>query len=1039
MNFKTPFYILIKSIFSLILLVCVNSLYAQETEIFADKNIHFKNGLLLIEEEKFLAAQEEFELLYNQNMKADDNDAYILKMYASYYYAFSSYKLELPNAERLYKNFINNYHNSFLRNKAYFDLGNLYFDKNKTMDAIKSFEKIDVNSLSKEEKHAYKFKLGYAYFKRKQLDKALPLFRDIKNFPGKYYEPANYYYAFISFYEEDYKEAEKSFNLLKESNLYKEVVPYYLVQIYFLKGEYKRTIDYATPLLNKRIDNELEIKHIIGQSHFELQEYEMAVPLLAEYIQNTKKVTKEELYQLAYAQYKTGNCTDAVANFKQLNVVEDSLGQNAMYALADCYLKLDEKSLARDAFQKASRLNFDPVIQKNALFNYAKLSLELDFTNIAIKSLTDFLNNHPNSEYQNEAGELLSIALVQTKNYSKAIEIIENFKISGAKADETYQLVTFYRAIELYNDRKFDNALNLVNKSLSKSGNNDIYGLAIFLKANIFYEKENFSNAISNFSQFKLLNIKDKSSLPWASKSLADYYIAYSYFNQKKYSNASTYFEEVIKNSDFKNEIRILQDAYLRNADCLFMTRNFRRATDNYNVVIDNKWLGSDYALIQKSIIYSLTDNEESRINALLLLIKDFPNSIYTPEASLELGNAYLSSGKLNLAVKQYESFVQKYPNNSLLVTAYLQLGLAYFNLNNENKSLDNYKKVVKNFPNTDEAKQAITALKEIYVNAGRASEYIAFVEKEVGMNMSATEQDSLLFKTSERQYNAGNCQKAIDGFNEYLELFPTGSFAVNAYYFRAECQFNAKNYTKAFSDYKSVIAAGSNRHYENSLLKATYIAYEINKNYQEANFLYSDLYQSATLKRNVEIAAIGLMRTFYRLKKYDDVIAYSEEVINDPEIQDEVKKEAIYYKAKSFFEQGKWNDSKQYFQEIVDKYPISSIKAESAYHLALILFKNKQFQKSIDACFAFNSEYASYEYWIVKNFILIADNYYKLDNLFQAKATLQSIIDNYKGDENLINEAKQKLEKIEKEDIEKSKIDFQEELIDTLEFQNNN
>jgi TolA-binding protein len=138
-------------------MMSVKTVFSQETEIYADKNIHFKNGLLLIEEKKYLAAQEEFELLFNQNKLAEDNEAYILKMYASYYYAFSSYKLELPNAERLYTNFLNDFHNNFLRNKAYYDLGNLYFDKNKTIDAIRVFEKIDASELSKEEKQNFWF------------------------------------------------------------------------------------------------------------------------------------------------------------------------------------------------------------------------------------------------------------------------------------------------------------------------------------------------------------------------------------------------------------------------------------------------------------------------------------------------------------------------------------------------------------------------------------------------------------------------------------------------------------------------------------------------------------------------------------------------------------------------------------------------------------------------------------------------------------------------------------------------------------------
>ena len=56
-----------------------------------------------------------------------------------------------------------------------------------------------------------------------------------------------------------------------------------------------------------------------------------------------------------------------------------------------------------------------------------------------------------------------------------------------------------------------------------------------------------------------------------------------------------------------------------------------------------------------------------------------------------------------------------------------------------------------------------------------------------------------------------------------------------------------------------------------------------------------------------------------------------------------------------------------------------------------------------------FPSKYADFAYWIAKGFILLADIYVKRDNTFQAEQTLQSIIDNYPG-EDLKNIAYEKL-----------------------------
>jgi TolA-binding protein len=1026
----------------LITLLSVSSLIkAQETTVYAEKNIHFKNGLMLIEEKKFSAAQQEFELLYNYVKKPLDNDQYTLKMYAEFYYGFCSYKLKKPNTERLFLNFINNYHETNLRSKAHFYLGNHYFENNKTKEAIEQYEKLNVMDLEKSERIEYRFNLGYAYFKRKDFDSAKPMFKEIKNVQGKFFEPANYYYGFISFYEEDYREAEASFELLKDSKLYGKVVPYYLTQIYFMRGDFQKVINYTAPLLSDpELENYEEVSHIAGQAYFELQQYKEAVPLLKRYIDQAKQVSSEEMYQLAYAQYKIQDYTNAIKSFKQLNIVEDSLGQSAMYALADCYLKTGNKPMARDAFQKAARLSFDKIIEEVASFMYAKLSLELDFTNIAINALIAFIDKYPNSIYKTEATELLSTSLLVTRNYAKAIEILEKANVQTPTAARTYQAVTLYRAVELFNDMKYDEALVLVNKSLQRNLDSDIYALAMFLKGNILFEKQNYAAAITEFAKFKQTNVKNISAMEWATKDIANYYIAYSNFKLKNYAEASTYFEETIQalqKTTNEREKRILRDAYLRNADCLFMTRNYTRALRHYDEVINNKWPGTEYALMQKSIIYGLQDNQTAKIESLRKLLNEYPNSVYAPEAHFELGNAFLAGGNLQQAASKFEEFTAKYQGNVMMPEALLKLGLIYFNLQNENKSMEAYKKVVKLYPNSEEAKEALTALRELYVNQGRASDYIKYVETEAGITISVSEQDSLLFKAAEKKYLGNDCEAAIKGFDEYLRLFPTGFFRINAHYFRGDCYFRAKSYAKALADFRAVIDQGLSRNYEIALLRATFITYEIDQNIEESNRLYLELYRNATLKSNKEVAIIGLMRTFFKMNKFDEVIRYSNEVLADTEINEQVKTEATFYKAKALFENKKYKESKELFAQLITKIPISSIKAESAYHIALIEHLLGEYQKSLDNCFAFNSEYASYEYWIVRNFILIADNYAAQNNFFQAKATLQSIIDNYKGDQKLIDEAKAKLDKIIEREIESSKVRIGVQESDTIEFDN--
>jgi TolA-binding protein len=86
---------------------------------------------------------------------------------------------------------------------------------------------------------------------------------------------------------------------------------------------------------------------------------------------------------------------------------------------------------------------------------------------------------------------------------------------------------------------------------------------------------------------------------------------------------------------------------------------------------------------------------------------------------------------------------------------------------------------------------------------------------------------------------------------------------------------------------------------------------------------------------------------------------------------------------------------------------------AEAQYLIARIFHDQEQYESSNEALFDLNENFGIYEEWIGKSFLLIADNYILMDELFQAKATLNSVIEK-SPDENIIENAKKKLQEIE-------------------------
>src|SRR3546814_14837447 len=90
-----------------------------------------------------------------------------------------------------------------------------------------------------------------------------------------------------------------------------------------------------------------------------------------------KTQNNQDSYQIGYIAYKTGDYERAIAELEKMEE-PDAYYQSAMIALGDAFLKTGNKQSARNAFFKASKLDFDPALKEEGLFNYAKLSSELE-------------------------------------------------------------------------------------------------------------------------------------------------------------------------------------------------------------------------------------------------------------------------------------------------------------------------------------------------------------------------------------------------------------------------------------------------------------------------------------------------------------------------------------------------------------------------------------------------------------------------------------------------------------------------------------
>lgn len=997
-----------------LIILCTSIAYAQQTRFYSDPNSVFRKGMEFFEEKNYSAARNEFEQVGKIRLGTEENNISFLKENAAFYTAISAAENNDEDAEKLLRGFSIAYPSSPKVNHIAYYLGRYFYLQNKYQDCIDALSKLTVFDVPKQYKYDYQFQLGYSYFIKKKFEDAKPLFKAIKTIKEKYYYPSNYYYAFISFSNKDYDEALKSFKLVEESKTFSSVTPFYVAQIYYQKKDYKKTISYINDnLAGIEPQYKDEMQHLLGESHFQLNEFEKAIPLLEKKVNSSTKVRKEDLYELGYAQYKVGSYRKAVENLLQLNLLDDKMGQNATFTLADCYLKLGEKENAKSAFQSAASKDFDLDIKKQSLLNFAKLTLELGSPNEAVQALEICLKNKTDKAIYDEANDLMAVALLQTKDYERAYNLIEKINPLSSSLKETYQRITYYRAIQVFNDNKLDEAKILTEKSLKYPIRKEIQAGANYLLGEINFAKKQYKEAITNYTNYTQLTDENVDKLLGFSEALANYNIGYAYFKTKQYVQAQSFFKRFVGSSYPRENVTL--DAHLRLAEVAFINKDYPTSYQNYDKVSKSTSNESEYAHFQKAIVTGLTGKTSEKIAELKNIINLYPGSKTLDKTYFEIGETYLNDDKQNEAISYYKQLLLNFPNSNLRANTHLKIALAEYNRENKEEAAKTYNYVIKEYPNSPEAKQAALSLKQLGVEMGRPDLY------ENLNNISASEKDSLTFYAAETAYSNGDCSKAIDLLSNYIKQFKNGFFIDKAYSYRAECRVKNKLYQDVLVDYDYIIEKSPALR-EKTLLNASGVAFFELKDYEKAMAYYSKLYKVASNAQNSYTALIGEHKCAVMLKEDTKIIATADKVIASKNAKEIDLTNAHFVKANALYRKNDLRLAYESFDKVANG--VSSEKAaESKYMTAKILNQNSSYKASLDTCFKIKSKFASYEYWYVKSFILMADNYSKLNNTLQAKATLESIIANYKGDEGLINEAKNLLEIINKEEFEKSNL----------------
>lgn len=982
----------------LMLLSMQTEVLAQRTIIYTNPQATYDRAVDLYSQAQYAAAQVMFDKL-----AADEKSN--LQASSEYYSAMCASQLFHPDAEARFEKFIATHPQNVQVNSANFELGKLALANKDFRKALENFNKVNKNELSEEQQDEFCFKSGYAYFKTDNLKMARGNFELLLDKPNKYNAPANYYYAHIAYTNKDYQTALSHFERLTKDETFGEVVNYYIVQIYALQGRYDEVLARSVPLLQMGNDKRTaEIARLTADAYFHQGDYKSALTYFNQYLDSKPaSVSNEDNYEIAFANYKNKNYTQAIKYFQAVASSQDTLSQNAYYHLGDCYLKTSQKRFAFNAFNAAFKIKADPFLTEESLFNYAKLAVELSYNpyNEAVNAIQEYLNKYPESVRHDELYGYLADLYLLTRNYKSALSSIQQIKKRSARLDAAYQKIAYYRGIEMFNETDYDGAILLFAQARELTSDNAIKALSSYWTGEAYYRTARWDKALEAYNKFQIT----PGALSQSVFNTANYNIGYCYFKKKEYTKAALSFRKYL--AEKKTDYKLVADASLRLGDCYFMTKEYALAQEYYQKAAAAKLNDADYALYQAGICYGVQGDMPNKIATLRKMLQTYSKSTYTDDALYEIGLTYNVIGKDNDALTYFQRVVKEYPNSPYVKKSLLKTGLIYFNQNRDQEALQTLKRVASEYPGTPESKEALASVKSIYVEMNQVDEYVEFTKQVPEADISRSEQDSLSYIAAENQYMNGNCDKATEGFTKYIERFPEGSFIQEATFYKSECNFKAQRFDDALKGYEFILSQPRSRFTANAAARAAQINHT-RKNYEAALNNYIRLEESADQPGMTLNALAGQMQCNYALNRYGLAIQSGQKLLAADKVPENLQTEAHITLARSAYALSNTDLARKEYLETL-KLSKNELAAEAKYMLAKLDFENAKYDECEKTVFALSENFASYDYWVAKGFLLLSDVYVKKGNTFQARQTLQSIIDNYEG-KDLVDEAKAKL-----------------------------
>lgn len=658
--------------------------------------------------------------------------------------------------------------------------------------------------------------------------------------------------------------------------------------------------------------------------------------------------TKFSLAMDAYYSKQYAEATRIFDDFFSEYRLIDELFSTAKYYSAESLLKLGRKNEAAVSYAYLVDNFFWSNYREKSLFTLGVIHYDLMQFNDCRKRLKQLLDEYPESESTGSALYWIGESYAREDRIPEAIQFLENAvadKKNNKYADyslytlaNTYEKIGDYENAVKYYDQLLTfhqdsplalssqirigicyfklkdyqaSILELNNPKLSNLPD-DLYSESLYLLANSYYRAAEFNNAEKSYSE-----IIERFPASTYFRD-AQYGLAWSYFQQKKYNEAYDAFNNVsvgsdslaMKSSFWKGECK----RYAGKDDEAFkIYRDFLDRFPNSNMVQDVQY--------HVGLLYYTNNNYELATKYLISANSSTDNDLRAKSLTI-LGEMELSKGQFRSAKNYFEPALKIKPvEKENYSRALLGLAIALFHLGETEQSLTNLLELEKDFQDFERQKVNFY-LAENFFALGKYNEALIRYKSSEGSDKNLA--SLTLYGKAYSFFNLGDYENAAYLFSDFIKNYPVNSRIADARLRLADSYFGSKNYAAASKIYQELFKVGGEKldnpytryQYAQALYKSGKVSDAITE--------FSNIQQKFPTSELAEGSLFTIGWIAFQQANYSEAISgYRNLLLKYP--KSTLRPNVYYSIADAYFNMGSYDSSLAYYETVIVQFPNSN------------------------------------------------------------------------------------------------------------------